>query len=323
MKQYIIRRLILSVFILFGVSILLYTLIRMMPGDYIKIITAGNPKITPEMIENLRRLYGLDKSIIQGYLDWLIKALQGDFGLSFVYGRPVATVIGETMWYSFALAFSAFIFQILIAVPLGVISATKQYSKTDYAISVFALVGISLPSFFFAAVLQKFLAIDLKLFPLSGMIGRDYDDLIPIMQFFDIAYHFVLPIIVFTVTGVGGLMRYTRTNMLEVLNADYIRTARAKGLSENKVIYKHAFRNTLIPIVTMIGGTIPTLFAGAIITESIFQIGGVGGTAYTALLQGDIPFIMGFNMFLAVLTLLGTLIADITYAVVDPRVRLS
>lgn len=322
MKSFIIRRLILSVFILLGVSIIIYAIIRSMPGDYVESITNGNPLITPDMIERLKGLYGLDKGIIEGYFDWLKEALKGNFGESFIYKKSVASVIGDKMWTSFWMAFIAFVIQILIAIPLGIISATKQYSKTDYAITAMALFGISLPSFFFAAILQRVFAIGLGVLPLQGMVTARYD-YTGIKLFFDMAKHLILPISVFVVTGIGGLMRYSRTNMLEVLNADYIRTARAKGLSENKVIYKHAFRNTLIPIVTMIGGSIPGLFSGAIITEGIFAIDGLGFTALQAMRMGDIPFIMAFNMFLAVLTLLGTIIADILYAVVDPRIRLS
>jgi peptide/nickel transport system permease protein len=321
-KQYIIRRLLLSVVILFGVSIIIYALVRSMPGDFVESMTAGNPKVTPEMIARLKRLYGLNVGIIEGYFKWVVQALQGNFGDSFVYQKPVTEVISSKMWVSFSLAATAFFFELLIAIPLGIVSATKQYSKLDYAVTTFALAGISLPSFFFAAVLQRIFAIELKIFPLSGMVNArmDYEGFKLIL---DMAHHFTLPILVFVVTGIGGLMRYSRTNMLEVLNADYIRTARAKGLSEHKVIYRHAFRNTLIPIVTMIGGSLPGLFSGAIITEGIFAIDGLGRTAFQALNMGDIPFIMGFNMFLAVLTLAGTLLSDILYAVVDPRIRLS
>ncbi len=322
MRQFIIRRLFLSVFILFGVAIIIYTLIRAMPGDYVSTITAGNPNVTEEMVTRLRRLYGLDVGVFQGFINWLSQAVRGNLGTSFIYQRPVAQVISEKMWVSFWLAFIAFIIQLLIAIPLGVISATRQYSKLDYAVSTFALVGISLPGFFFAAILQRTFAIGLGVLPLQGMVTARYN-YTGFRLLLDMGKHFILPVAVLTVTGVGGLMRYSRTNMLEVLNADYVRTARAKGLSENKVIYKHAFRNTLIPIVTMIGGSIPGLFSGAIITEGIFAIDGLGNTALVAMRQGDVPFIMAFNMFLAVLTLLGTLIADLLYAVVDPRVRLS
>lgn len=322
MAKYVVKRIFISIFILFGVSIILYTLIRAMPGDYITNTVAGNPGVTDEMIIGLKKAYGLDVNPVQGYFQWLGKAVTGDLGESFVYKQPVTQVIGSKIWTSFSLAFLAFIIQLLIAIPMGIISATKQYSKTDYTVTVISLLGISLPSFFFAAILQKFLSVELGLFPISGMVTarEDYEGF---RLMLDMAWHFCLPVIVLAVTSIGSWMRYTRTNMLEVLNSDYIRTARAKGLSESKVINKHAFRNTLIPVVTMIGGSIPTLFSGAIITEGIFAIDGLGYTAFQALKAGDIPFIMGFNLFLAVLTLLGTFISDIMYAVVDPRVRLG
>ena len=322
MRQYIIRRLFVCVFILFGVSMILYALMRSMPGNYVQTLTSGNPEITAEMRANLESLYGLDKGIVEGYVDWVIEAIKGNLGDSFLYGKPVTEVIQSKMWTRFWLSLPSLILQLLIAIPLGIVSATKQYSKTDYAVTTFALIGISLPSFFFSAVLQRIFAIELGWFPLQGMVTArmDYTGFALMM---DKAWHLVLPIVVLTAVSVGGLMRYSRTNMLEVLNADYIRTARAKGLSENKVIYKHAFRNTLIPIVTMVGGMIPSLFSGAIITEGIFAIDGLGYTGLQALKSGDIPFMMGFTMFLAVLTLIGTLLSDILYAVVDPRVRLK
>ena len=198
--------------------------------------------------------------------------------------------------------------------------ATKQYTKTDYLIVFLALAGISLPSFFLAAVLQRVFAMGLGWVPLSGMVTAR-ENFTGFRLTLDIGYHFILPITVFAIIGMGSWLRYVRTNMLEVLNADYIRTARAKGLSEHKVIYKHGFRNTLIPIVTFIGGTIPSLFAGAIIAEGIFSIPGLGKAALDAVNSKDLPFLMGYLMFMAVLTLVGTLISDILYAVVDPRVR--
>lgn len=322
MKKFLLKRLLVSILVLFGVSILLYALIRSMPGDYISNTFANNPNATPEMIANLKSLYGLDKGILEGYFNWLTKALQGDFGVSFVYGRPVAEIIKSKMWISFSLAFPAFLLQFLLAIPFGVLSAARQYSKLDYAVTAFAMVGISLPSFFFAALLQRIFAMGLGWLPLQGMktAREDYEGLRHIL---DMAWHFVLPVIVLTVTGTGSLMRYTRTNMLEVLQADYIRTARSKGMSEGKVVCHHGFRNTLIPLITIAGSMLPSLFSGAIITEGIFAIDGLGYTSLQALRQGDIPFIMGFNIFLAVLTLLGTLLADISYGLADPRVRLN
>ncbi|GHU42788.1 peptide ABC transporter permease [Clostridia bacterium] len=322
MWQYIVRRIFISVMILFGISILLYILIRSMPGDYITMMTTGKNNVTPAMVEHLRHLYGLDTNIPQGYFNWISRAIQGDFGVSFFYQRPVADIIGEKVLVSFTLALPVFILTILIGVPLGIISATRPYSKLDYAITTIAFVGISVPSFFLAVVLKRVFAYGLKWFPPFGMVTAT-EDYTGFALFMDKSWHLVLPIVCLTFIGIGSYMRYARSNMLEVLDTDYIRTARAKGLPEGTVIYSHAFRNTLIPIVTIIGGSIPGLFAGAMITENLFQIPGIGWYGYQSLTNGDIPFVMAFNLFVAALTLLGNLLADISYALVDPRIRLK
>ncbi len=229
----------------------------------------------------------------------------------------------DTVWLSFVMGLIAFFFELILAIPLGIIAATKQYSKTDYTISIIALAGISLPTFFFASLLKLVFSVKLGWFDLFGLVGRNYNQLSAWGQLMDKAHHLVLPIVTLVVISVGSLMRYTRTNMLEVLNADYIRTARAKGLSERKVIYRHAFRNTLIPLVTIVGGSLPGLFSGALITETLYSIPGIGYTSYHAMVSGDIPFSMFYLAFLAILTLLGNLIADVLYAAVDPRVRIA
>ena len=227
------------------------------------------------------------------------------------------------IWNSFILGVLSFVLEIVIAVPLGILAARKQYSRTDYAVTIFALIGISLPTFYFATILKYILSVKLGWLDLFGQVGRYYEQLDSWGKALDVAKHYIMPVITLTIVSVGGLMRYTRTNMLEVLNADYIRTARAKGVSEKRVINYHAFRNTLIPLVTIIGGSIPGLFSGALITETLFQIEGIGWTSYQAMIAGDIPFSMFYMTFSAILTLLGTLIADILYAVVDPRVRVA
>lgn len=321
MGQYIVRRIFTSIIVLAGVSFLIYGMLRMMPGDFVEQMTSGNPTVTAEQKEKLRELYGLNKGIVEGYADWLRDALRGDFGVSFTYQRPVTEVIKSKIWVSFTLAGTAFVIELLIAIPLGIAAAEKQYSKRDYIIMFLALAGISLPSFFFAAVLQRVFSVGLGWFPLSGMVTAR-EDYTGFRLVLDVAHHFVLPVTVFVITGIGGWLRYVRTNMLEVLNADYVRTARAKGLPERKVIGKHAFRNTLIPIITFIGGSIPGLFSGAIITEGIFAIDGLGKTALLAVNNKDFPFLMTYLMLMAVLTLLGTLISDILYGIADPRVRL-
>ena len=320
MKQYIIKRLLISILVLFGVSIMIYAIAHMVPGDYVSQITSSNPNITPEMEQRMRESYGLNKGPVEGYIDWLSKALRGDLGTSFQYQKPVIEVIRQYMLPTVALAGISMILELALAIPLGILAARKQYSVTDYTVVAIAIIGISLPTFFFAAILKRIFAIGLGILPMSGMLTAR-EDYTGFALFLDYAKHFVLPILVFVITGVGSYLRYVRTNMLEVLSADYVRTARAKGLPERKVINKHAFRNTLIPIVTLVGGMIPGLFSGAVITEGIFALEGLGNVALKAVNVGDIPYLMGFNMFIAALTLVGTLVADILYAVVDPRVR--
>ena len=328
MRKYIIKRLIQSLIILFFVSFIIYAIMRCLPTSYVEAMARQKSmqpgsKSYEEWLAQLSAMYNMDGSIVSGFFGWLGQMLRGEFGDSWKWTVPVLEKFHDTVWLSFAMGFISFIFEIIIAIPLGVIAATKQYSKTDYAISVIALAGISLPTFFFASLLKLVFSVKLGWFGLYGLVGRSYDQLSPMGQLMDKANHLVLPIITLVVISMGGLMRYTRTNMLEVLSADYIRTARAKGLSERKVIYHHAFRNTLIPIVTIIGGSLPGLFSGALITETLFGIPGIGFASYYSMVAGDIPFSMFFMVFTAILTLLGNLIADILYAVVDPRVRIA
>lgn len=329
MVKYIIKRLALSLLILFGVSLIIYFLVRLMPMNYLDTKFSAQLQqgtITQEQLNEFKALYGLaDNSfggILKGYFKWFGNFLKLDLGTSFVYNQPVGTVIADHMWVSFGISFVAVILQFLIAIPLGITSATHQYSVRDYTVTVITMIGISLPSFFFAALLIQVFSNWMGILPSNGLVSGGGSST-GFMYFMDMVWHLILPMVVLVVLSIGGLMRYTRTNMLEVLNSDYIRTARAKGLSERKVIYVHAFRNTMIPLMTMIAGILPSLFGGAMITEEVFAIDGIGRLAYKALQQGDIPFIMGYNMFLAVLTVIGTLLSDLMYAVVDPRVKLS
>ena len=276
---------------------------------------------TPAFEYEVASIWDKIGAVFSGYFSWLGNMLKGDMGDSFLYQKPVNTVIAEHMWISFLISLVALIFQFAIAIPMGITSATHQYSGIDYTVTVVTMIGISLPSFFFAALLIKIFSNWLGWFPTSGLVsGGSASE--GIAHLLDMGHHLVLPMLVLIVLSIGGLMRYTRTNMLEVLNSDYIRTARAKGLSEKKVIYVHAFRNTMIPLMTLLAGILPSLFGGAMITEEVFSIDGIGRLAYKALQQGDVPFIMGYNMFLAVLTVIGTLFSDLMYAVVDPRVKL-
>ncbi|MBQ7920311.1 MAG: ABC transporter permease [Lachnospiraceae bacterium] len=301
---------------------------RCLPTSYIEAVALQksmqpNSKSFEEWMEQLTKMYNMDKGIVEGYFAWLGNVFRGEFGDSWKWTMPVTEKFNNVVWVSFVMGAIALFFEVIIAIPLGVIAATKQYSKADYTISIVALAGISLPTFFFASLMKLVFAVKLGWFDLYGLVGRDYEYLSPAGQLLDKANHLVLPIIVLVVISMGSLMRHTRTNMLEVLNADYIRTARAKGLSERTVIYKHAFRNTLIPLVTILGGSLPGLFSGALITETLFSIPGIGYTSYHSMVSGDIPFSMFYLVFMAAMTLLGNLITDILYAVVDPRVRVS
>lgn len=328
MRKFLLKRVALSAVILFFVALIIYSIMRCMPTSYVenmarqKASLPGGKSYT-EWMQQLSATYGLDSGIVSGFIHWMGQAVKGNFGDSWAFNVPVTAKFSRVIWDSFILGSIAFILEIIIAIPLGILSARKQYSRTDYAVSVFALIGISLPTFFFATVLKWIFSIKLGWFDLFGMVGRMHDQLSPVGQMIDIGKHLILPVITLTIVSVGSLMRYTRTNMLEVLNSDFIRTARAKGLSESRVINHHAFRNTLIPIVTIVGGSLPGLFSGAMITETLFQIEGIGYTSYQAMVTGDIPFSMFYMVFMALLTLIGTLIADVLYAVVDPRVRVN
>ena len=328
MRKFLVKRTLLSIVILFFVTFIIYVLMRCLPASYVETMArqlsqAPGSKPYEEWLAQLNAQYGLDLELIPGFFVQLKNLVTGNFGDSWKYTVPVIQKFNEVIWVSFIMGAISLVFELLIAVPLGIVAATKQYSVTDYTVTTVALLGMSLPTFFFATLLKLVFSVKLGWFDLVGLTGRDFNTLSRFGQILDMAKHLVLPIVTLVFISIGPWMRYVRTNMLEVLNADYIRTARAKGLSEKKVIYHHAFRNTLIPLVTFIGGSLPGLFAGALITETLFAIQGIGYNSYNAMVAGDIPFSMFYMTFLAILTLLGNLISDILYAVVDPRVRIA
>jgi peptide/nickel transport system permease protein len=329
MLKFIIKRLLYCTLILFVVMFIIYTLMVNLPSGYIekqaRMLSQqpGTQKSYDQWVAEMEVNLGMDKGLVEGYFTWLKNAAAGDFGESWNWTVPVTEKFQDVIWYSFILSSIAFVLEVAIAIPLGILAAKKQYSLTDYAISVVALVGISMPAFFLASLLKLVFAAELNWFDIGGMQGRNFEQLDAFGQFLDISKHMILPVVTLTILGIGGLMRYTRTNTLEVLNADYIRTARAKGLSEKRVIGYHAFRNTLIPIVTIVGGSLPGLFSGALITETLFDIRGIGFVSYHSMINGDIPFTMFYLAFSSILILLGTLMSDVLYAVVDPRVRLN
>ena len=320
MLKYIVKRLLLSIFILLGVSLILFVLIQNMPSSFaenkINEMNAGGAIVDQSTKDAIMKMYDMS------YGEWLGRIITLDFGESFTQSMPVVDVIKRDMFVSFIVAALATIFEFMIAIPLGITAATHQYSFRDYLVTVLVMIGISLPSFFFGQILKGIFASGLGWLPSSGL-GDATQSATGIAYILEYIKYLILPITTVVILSIGGRMRMTRTNMLEVLSSDYIRTARAKGLKERVVIYKHAFRNTMIPLVTSLAGLLPSLFSGAIITEQIFDLPGIGNTAYDAMIVGDVPVIMGYNMFLALLSIIGVLLADLMYAVVDPRVKLQ
>ncbi|OAB40523.1 diguanylate cyclase [Paenibacillus macquariensis subsp. defensor] len=320
MKQYIIRRLLQMIPTLIGISIIIFAISAMVPGDYIT--ARANPNMSIEKQEQLRAIYGLDKPDYQRYFIWAGNMIKGNFGDSMQHKQPVTTVINTYVWNSFIIGIFALFFSWFIAMITGIFSAKFQYSFFDKIVTLLVFICMSLPSFFIGLLLIKFLGLDLKLFPVGGMstsglnaTGWTY--------FTDVLKHSFLPIMVLTMLSTGSLTRYFRTSMLEVIRQDYIRTARAKGLKERTVIFKHAFRNAMIPAITLLGFELPGLFGGAMILEQIFAWPGIGHIYLNSINMRDYPFMLGFTIFLAMLTLLGNLLADVLYGIADPRIRLK
>jgi peptide/nickel transport system permease protein len=316
--NYIIRRLFQTVIILFGVSIVIFSLIHLQPGNPYS--SMMDPSISQEVVEQMLTKLGYYDPLPVQYFKWISRAIQGDFGFSIQYKQPVIDVIASKLGNTFLLSFCALTMTVLIAIPAGVFSATKQYSFFDYFVTFVAFIGISIPAFFFGLLLIKWFAVDLKALPISGMItvGKNYTGMARVI---DIAKHLVLPTVVLGLLETATLMRYTRSSMLEVKNQDYIRTARAKGVSERRVNFVHALRNALIPVITILSMQIPFLFSGALLTETIFVWPGIGRLNYEAVLSRDYPLIMGILMMLAIIILLSNFLADILYAFVDPRIK--
>lgn len=319
MRTYLLKRILQIIPVLFGITIITFFIVHAAPGDPTSKMM--DPRMTVAEKMRLKEKFGIDKPIIVQYGDWISEVAKGNLGYSWKFQRPVSEVMGERMLATFYLAVVSLLLALLIGIPAGVISATRQYTKLDYFFTIFALVGISIPSFFFALLLIKFLAIDNGIFPISGMRTLGASDWPIGEQIKDILVHTVLPAVVLGLGSTASFMRYTRSSMLEVIRQDYIRTAHSKGLSERVIIYKHALRNTLIPIITLLGFWIPGLFSGAFIIEQVFAWPGMGLLSYQAVADRDYPLLMGVNLFLSFLTLMGNLLADLFYGLADPRIK--
>ncbi|WP_314588794.1 ABC transporter permease [Paenibacillus terrigena] len=320
MKQYIIRRLLQMIPTMIGISIIVFIISAMVPGDF---ITAKNsPYMTAEKAAQLREIYGLDKPVVERYFTWAGNMLTGNMGDSLQHKQPVTKVVNNYVWNSFIIAFVSLLLSWLIAVFAGVFSAKFQYSLFDKLVTLFIFLCMSLPSFFIGLLLILKFSVQLGIFPVGGMttagLGATGWEHIK-----DVAYHMFLPTLVLTMLSTGSLTRYFRTGMLEVIRQDYIRTARAKGLKERTVIFKHALRNALLPAITLLGFELPALFSGAIILEKVFIWPGVGQVYLESISVRDYPFMLGFTILLAALTLLGNLLSDVLYGIADPRIRLK
>ncbi|MDF2988921.1 MAG: ABC-type dipeptide/oligopeptide/nickel transport system, permease component [Eubacterium sp.] len=318
MRKYILRRFLQMIPILLGISLLIFFLFAMMPGDYF----SSNRKLSPQRLEELRELYGLNKPLIIRYFIWLKNVFHGDFGFSLQRMQPVTTLINQYIWNSFIVALASLFFTWTIALVIGIYSATKQYSIFDRLVTLGVFASLSVPSFFIGLLLIKVFGVDLQILPIGGMIdtGSTTSGLTYVLE---VLRHMILPIAVLTFLSVGSLTRYFRTGMLEVLRMDFIRTARAKGLKERTVIFRHALRNAILPAITLLAFELPGLFSGAIITEQIFSWPGIGRIQLDALSARDYPVLMTLTMFLSFLTILGNFLADVLYAAADPRIRLT
>ncbi len=316
MFTYLLHRLIQMVIVLFLLSLGTYYLLGLMPGDPVELLITSNPKVKPEDIQRLKKVYGLDQPIYIRYFKWLKQVtLKGDLGFSRTYKKPTSEILKIRIWNTLKLMTLSFLLSLIIAIPIGVYSAIKQYSTFDYFVNLMAFLGISVPTFWSGILVILFFSVRLQWFPAGGMFTVGID------SWLDQLKYLILPTVVLSIESISGWSRYIRSSMLEVLHEDYIRTARAKGVSEEKIIFYHAFRNALIPTVTILALSIPGLFSGALITETIFAWPGMGRLLYDSVMGSDYYVAMLCFLSLGFLTLLFNFLADILYAVIDPRIR--
>jgi len=310
--------------LLVGITIICFAVMHLAPGSPTDMETQMNPRVSAEMKERLRAMYDLDKPLPVQYLLWVKKLLRLDLGTSFSPDhRPVAEKILERLPVTITLNLASLLLIIIIAIPIGILSAVRHNSLFDKITSVFVFTGFAMPTFWLALLLMILFGVQLGWLPISGLRSLNYEYLPAGEKFLDLIRHLIMPVLLSAFGGLAGFSRYMRANMLEVIRQDYITTARAKGLPERIVIYKHALRNALLPLITILGLSVPGLIGGSVIFETIFAIPGMGQLFYMAVMSRDYPTVMGILFIGAMLTLLGNLLADISYALVDPRIRVS
>jgi peptide/nickel transport system permease protein len=330
MIMYLMKRFLEMIPTLFGITLISFLIIHLAPGKPTDIFTELNPKITPEARERLEKLYNLDKPIMVQYGMWLKKVIKLDFGESFSSDRRTVIekiwdkkkpLLERRLFVTFMINLLSMAIIFLIAIPIGISSATRQHTLYDKITTTTVFIGFAMPSFWLALLLMMFFGVYLDWLPISQLKSMNYDSLTLPGKVLDVFKHLILPIFVSAFGGLAADSRYMRSSMLEVIRQDYVTVARAKGLSERVVIYKHALRNALLPIITLIGLSVPGLIGGSVIFENIFGIPGMGQLFYMSVMTRDYPTVMGILTIGALLTLLGNLMADIGYMLVDPRIR--
>jgi peptide/nickel transport system permease protein len=322
MLRYITRRLLLTVPLLIGISLISFLVIYAAPGGPVEMSTDLNPKVTAEARERLKAYYGLDQPVHVQYVRWLGRMATLDFGQSFSRdGRQVSEKIAERIPVTLSINVLSMFLIFLVAVPLGIYSAVRKDSWFDRISTVAVFTGFAVPTFWLALLLMILFGVQLGWLPISGVVSLEYESFSFAGKVWDRARHLILPVFVSAFGGLAGLSRYMRSNMLEVIRQDYIAAARAKGLPERTVVFRHAMRNALLPFITILGLSVPGLLGGSVIFESIFAIPGLGQLFYQGVLSRDYPLIMGSLVIGAFLTLIGNLLADVGYAYADPRIR--
>ncbi len=326
MLKYIVKRIIALIPVLFIISIVIFGTVKAMPGDEVTAYFGPGSRVTAEQKEAVRKELGLDKSIPEQYVRWMGRALTGDLGQSSTMRKPVGEIIGKYVWNTFYLNALSLIVALIFAIPIGIKQAVKKGSVFDNFWTVFSLLGISVPTFFFGLILIYYVGLKIPGMPINGMqdpmLGSfGYSSTLQMIG--DIAIHSILPVTVLAFSSFASFSRYVRNSMVEVINMDYIRTARSKGLKEKTVIYRHAFKNAQIPLVTLLGMYIPSLFSGAVVLETVFVWPGIGNILINAINQRDTSLVSACLMFSAILMVLGNLLADVCYSLVDPRIKVE
>ena len=321
MFQYLIKRFLYSIPIIIGITVITFAVMYFTPGKPVDAMMDFNPNIASEAKDRLVKLYGLDKPVYEQYWNWFKRVIVLDFGNSFKDGRPASEKIIERIPATISLNILSIILMLIVAVPVGVYSAVRKYSLFDRILTVIVFICFSAPVFWVALMLMIVFGLWLGWLPISGLTSFDFTELSFFAKTWDLASHLILPVIVSTLGSFAVLSRYIRSGMLDVLKQDYIKTAYSKGLSKRQVIFNHALKNALLPLITIIGLSIPGLIGGSFIIETVFSYPGMGRLGFDAIMARDYPVIMGIGVISAFLTLLGNIVADVLYAVADPRIR--